>query len=385
MFLPRIKFRTNTAEIALVSPNRELQERLRTAFKSDRRFAFFAVDGLLSKFSSHVDPTSGPSVLIADLGGDSAGAITSIESLRRQGFEGAIVTISDTLDEHAIRSMLHYRISDWLPADAQAGDIIDACGRAVLALKRPDHGARLHCIAFVPAAGGVGTTTLAIQTGFVLAHRDRSYDSTCLIDLNFQSGVLADYLDLKPGFEVGSVAGAPERLDNQLLQVMLSRHPTGLALLAPPRSPADCQNVETEVVTSALSVVSETFDNVIVDMPPTWQPWTNDVLAGSDRIYVVTELLVPALKKAQELILTLRERLGQGANLKVIVNKSRRQLFGGGLTRRDAAELLGEDLAGFVSEDHALVREAINRGQPLSSARPANRVSRELARILDSE
>jgi pilus assembly protein CpaE len=385
MFLPRIRLRTNAAEVALVSPNKELQERLRAAFKGDRRFAFFAVDGLLSKFSSHLDPTSGPSVLIADLDGDAAGAIASIENLRRHRFDGAIVTISDTLDEHAIRGMLHFRISDWLPANAGAGDIIEACERALLAQKRPDHAARLQCYSFVPAAGGVGTTTLAIQTAFILAHRHRSYDSTCLIDLNFQSGVLADYLDLKPGFEAGSVSGSPDRLDKQLLEVMLSRHPTGLALLAPPRSPADCPRVEPEVVASALTVVSETFDNVVVDLPPTWQPWTDDVLAGSDRIYVVTELLVPALKKARELIATMRERLGQEASLKVIVNKSRRRLFGSGLIRSDASELLGGDLAGFVSEDQDLVCEAINRGRPLSAARPSNRVSRELARILDSE
>jgi pilus assembly protein CpaE len=138
-------------------------------------------------------------------------------------------------------------------------------------------------------------------------------------------------------------------------------------------------------VTSALAVVSETFDNLIVDMPPVWQPWTNDVLAGSDRIYVVTELLVPALRKAQELTATMQERLGPKPTIKVIVNKARRQLFGAALMKRDARELLGDDLAGFVSEDQALVRGAINRGHPLSAARSSNRISRELARILDSE
>jgi pilus assembly protein CpaE len=384
MFLPRIKLRTNVTEIALVSPNKALQERLRAAFKGDRRFAFFAVDGQLSKFSSHLDPASGPAVLIADLNGDSAGAIASLENLRRR-FEGAILTISDSLDEHAIRSMLHYRISDWLPADAATNDIVQACERAMLAQKRPDHAAKLQCLSFVPAAGGVGTTTLAIQAGFLLAQKARDYQSTCLVDLNFQSGVLADYLDLRPGFEIGSVVGAAERLDRQLLEVMLSRHSTGLALLAAPRSPADCPQIGADVVTSALAVVAEVFDNVILDFPPTWQPWTDDVLAGSDRTYVVTELLVPALRRAHELTGIMRKRLGEDAKLKVIVNKSRRQLFGAGLMKRDAIELLGDDLAGFVSEDHALVRGAINRGRPLSASGPSNRVSRELGRILDSE
>ena len=48
-------------------------------------------------------------------------------------------------------------------------------------------------------------------------------------------------------------------------------------------------------------------------------------------------------------------------------------------SKRDAVELLGEHLGGFVSEDKALVREAINRGQPLSAGKSSNRLARELA------
>jgi pilus assembly protein CpaE len=66
----------------------------------------------------------------------------------------------------------------------------------------------------------------------------------------------------------------------------------------------------------------------------------------------------------------------------VIVNKHREQLFGSGLRRRDAGELLGSSLGGFVREDRALVREAIDRGLPLSAGRPSNRISRDVAKIV---
>jgi pilus assembly protein CpaE len=383
MLLPRIKLRKDIAEIALVSFNKGLQERLRAAFKGDKRFEFRAVDGALSQFVSHFDPGSGPSVLIADLNGDPPNAIAAFENLRRHRFDGSIVAISDTLDEHAVRGLLRLRITDWLPASAPTQDIVQACERALSVKKRPNRATPLECIAFVPAAGGVGNTTLAIQTGFLLAQRDRNYESTCLVDLDFQSGTLADYLDLTPGFKVSSVADAPERLDGHLLQVMLSRHETGMAVLAPPRAPTECLHVDAAVVTKTLGVASEMFDNMVIDLPTSWQPWTDDVLAGSDRIYVVTEFTVPALRKAHELVTALRNSLDKAAPIKVLVNKCRRQLFGSGLSKRDAAELLGDYLGGFVPEDYALVREAINRGRPLSAANRSNRVSRELSRIIN--
>jgi Flp pilus assembly CpaE family ATPase len=52
------------------------------------------------------------------------------------------------------------------------------------------------------------------------------------------------------------------------------------------------------------------------------------------------------------------------------------------LSKRDAADLLEDHLGGFVPEDYALVREAINRGRPLTAAKRSNRVSRELSRIV---
>ncbi len=163
---------------------------------------------------------------------------------------------------------------------------------------------------------------------------------------------------------------------------MLARHSTGLAVLAAPRTPGACVDVDAAVVRQVLGIAAEMFRHMVIDMPPTWQPWADDVLAGSDRIFVVTEFTVPALRKAQELASSLQERLGDKSAIRTIVNKSRRQFWGVGLTRRDAREMLGKHLSGFVPEDHGLVRDAINRGKPLTALRRSNRVSRALAGIV---
>jgi len=373
--------RDDARTVSVVSPRRDLLASLRSAAKEEKRFQIVTVQGNLSQVQSQFGTGAQPQVLVADLRDDIEASISSIETLRRSGFNGAIILISDTLDETAMRGMLRSHVTDWLPAEAEAGEIIEACERALNA-RRTDGRSRAQCIAFVPAAGGVGTTSLAIQAAYLLGSRARDFSRTCLVDLNLQSGCLADYLDLEPLFDADSIRGEPGRLDGRLLEMMLARHATGLAVLASARTPTEAPRADGGVVTTVLSAVSDTFQYMVLDFPLAWQDWTFNVLAGSDRIYVVTEFTVPAMRRARELSDAIVSRFGSEPNTAVIVNKFRQRWLGGGLRKHDASEVLGNRLAGFVSEDAELVSEAINRGEIVSTIDRSNHVSRDLSRIL---
>ena len=70
---------------------------------------------------------------------------------------------------------------------------------------------------FLPAVGGAGVTTLAVQTAMLLLNSGaRGKTSTCLVDLDFQHGACADYLDIEPRLNISEIEPSPERLDRQL-------------------------------------------------------------------------------------------------------------------------------------------------------------------------
>jgi pilus assembly protein CpaE len=367
--------------VTVVSSRRDLLGSLKSALKEEKRFKLVTIQGNLSQVQSHFGTGARPQVLVADLRDDIEASISSIEMLRKGGFNGAIILISDTLDESSLRGMLRSHVADWLPADAESTEIIEACERALNTRRAGDGQSRAQCLAFVPAAGGVGTTSLAIQAAYLLASRARDFSRACLVDLNLQSGCLADYLDLEPLFDADSIRGEPGRLDGRLLEMMLARHATGLAVLASARTPTEGSNADGGLITTVLSAVSDTFQYMVLDFPLAWQDWTFNVLAGSDQIYVVTEFTVPAMRRARELSDAIAARFGGEPNTAVIVNKFRQRWFGG-LRKHDASELLGNRLAGYVSEDTELVSEAINRGEIISTIDRSNSVSRDLARIL---
>ena len=126
--------------------------------------------------------------------------------------------------------------------------------------------------------------------------------ATCLVDLDFQHGACADYLDIEPRLNLGEIEPRPERLDRQLLEVMISQHPSGLAVVAAPNRPAEMRSFDPDVVTRLLDLVSSHFDYVVFDMPRTWFSWTDSVLLGSNKLFIVSETTVPGLRHAKQLV-----------------------------------------------------------------------------------
>jgi pilus assembly protein CpaE len=216
----------------------------------------------------------------------------------------------------------------------------------------------------------------------LLSNSPRGKTATCLVDLDFQHGSCADYLDIEPRLNLGEIEPRPERLDRQLLEVMLSQHPSGLAVVAAPNRPAEMRSFDPDVVTRLLDLVSSHFDYVVFDMPRTWFSWTDSVLLGSNKLFIVSEATVPGLRHARQLVEAIRERLGDGPKPQVIINRFEQKLFAAGLRRTDIEQALGDAFAASVPNHYALVREAIDRGVPLEEVKKGNRITRELKTLI---
>ena len=158
-----------------------------------------------------------------------------------------------------------------------------------------------------------------------------------MVDLNFQQGACAEYLDLEPRFDITEIENQPERLDRQLLDVMLSKHASGLCVLAAPTRPSEMRSFNTDVVVRMLDLVSAYFDNVVIDMPRTWFPWTETVLLGSNKLYIVAEMTVPCLRHTQRLIQAIYETAGKEVKPNVIVNRFEQRMFENGIKQADVA------------------------------------------------
>jgi pilus assembly protein CpaE len=292
-----------------------------------------------------------------------------------------VIVLTGGFDDALARWFLQIRVADFLRKPVEPRDVLQACIRALRATSDlPGAGGQI--IALLPAAGGVGTTTLAIETAMLLREGARSPESTCLVDLDFQSGPCADYLDLEPRLDLDEIATRPERLDLQLLEVLLSRHGSGLQLLAARGRPAQRPQIPAEVALRLLDLVSQRFENVVLDMPRAWEAWTDEVLMAANRVFVVTDMTVPGLRLGRRVAAAVAERLEE-VKPRVIVNRFEQQhLFGTGLRRSEVERALEGLMAGTVSNNYKLVREAIDRGVTLETVKAGSNVSADLRRIV---
>ena len=136
------------------------------------------------------------------------------------------------------------------------------------------------------------------------------------------------------------------------------------------------------MVTRLLDLVSSHFDYVVFDMPRTWFSWTDSVLLGSNKLFIVSEMTVPGLRHAKQLVAAVRERLGEGPQPQVIVNRFEQRLFSPGLRKADIEQALGEIFAACIPNHYRLVREAIDRGVPLDEVKPGNKITLQLKKLI---
>src|SRR5712671_1314103 len=309
------------------------------------------------------------------------GTIASVDNFATEGVTVVVIDLDTARPEEVARSLLQIRVADFLVKPVQPIELVRTCARVARSAVAETKEAQIYT--FIPAVGGAGVTTLAIQTALLLLNSgQRVRPTVCLVDLDFQHGACADYLDLEPRLDLKEIEPRPERLDRQLLEIMLSHHASGLEVIAAPNRPAEMRSFDPDMVTRLLDLVSSHFDYVVIDMPRTWFSWTDSVLLGSNRPFIVSEMTVPSIRQAKALVAAIRERLGDGPQPRVVVNRFEQRMFDPGLKKADIEQALGASFAGTIPNNYRLVREAIDRGVPLDEVKAGNNVSTQLKKLM---
>jgi pilus assembly protein CpaE len=375
----------NKTKVVLVSADEAFVASAQTTFGASKAIDLVVVPETLSAAAETLDAKSA-TVVVVDL---DAGRDQEIAALGRliaaTGSGAPIIAVTQSFDAAVARTLVQMRVADFLVKPVAPLDLVRACAEAT---RKPAGSAGAPTEAtihtFLPAVGGAGVTTLAVQAAMLLLNSGgpRSKPSTCLVDLDFQHGAVADYLDLEPRLNLAEIEPRPDRLDRQLLEVMLSYHPSGLAVVAAPNRPAEMRTFDPDMVTRLLDLVSTNFDYVVFDMPRTWFSWTDSVLLGSNKLFIVSEATVPGLRHAKQLVAAIKERLGEGPKPQVIINRFHQKLFSSALALKDVQQLLGDSFASAIPNDYNLVREAIDRGVPLEDVKQGNKITGQLRRLV---
>ena len=237
-------------------------------------------------------------------------------------------------------------------------------------------------VSFVPSAGGVGNSTLAIEVAIQLKKKKGSRDRrVCLVDLDLQMSHVCDYMDMKPHLQIQEIAADPDRLDSQLFDMFVSRHSSGVDVFAAPRSKFNPCDLDIAVLDTVFEMIAKRYDLILIDLPATWFPWTRQIIQASDGIIVTGINTVPGLGQVSETLAALRNAPGPAADAVVVaLNRCDYGLLGR-ISRRQHVDLvLGREKVFFVRDDPVAL-ESINTGTPIGVSSPQRKIIKDIGLI----
>ncbi|MDX2175870.1 MAG: AAA family ATPase [Candidatus Sumerlaeia bacterium] len=213
---------------------------------------------------------------------------------------------------------------------------------------------------FFTYKGGVGKSTLAVNTACALARRYP--DRVLLIDVSVQMGICAAMLDLDPKTTIVDAVREHERLDETLLRQLAVRHSSGLHVLAAPNDALEGSMVDDDVISRVVNLSRRAYDFVIVDTFPMIDRVMLTILDLSDAAYLITESTVPVLQGTQRMLHVLDEVGIPEFRRRLVLNRYSASM--GFLSPEDIAKRLGLSFDFVVPYEKDLI-EAANLGRPL--------------------
>jgi pilus assembly protein CpaE len=118
-------------------------------------------------------------------------------------------------------------------------------------------------VSLVSLIGGTGVTSLAANLALALRY---TFDKrVAVVDLDLQTGGMSVFLNLEPERTIMALAEGTRKLDSIQLESALSKHASGIYLLAAPKRIEDSELVTDATVGATLDLMRQLFDFVIVD------------------------------------------------------------------------------------------------------------------------
>ena len=241
-------------------------------------------------------------------------AETGLTELARLGSQ--VMVLGTVNDVNYFRRIMRTGARDYLmkPIDA------DMLGEIFVRLEQPGDGVtpKGRVVGIIGARGGVGVTTIAINTAFIMA--EKLSRRTALVDMDIYAGNIALALDIEPTRGLREALDDPERVDETFLQNAMAKFGKSLHVLATEEAFDDTVRLTDDKVLMLADTIRANFDMAIMDLPRHFIMREPALFSRFDDIVIVSELTLQSLRDANRLMKLMSVRNRQ-AKVHVIANQ----------------------------------------------------------------
>ena len=315
--------------------------------------------------------------------------VARIRQAEPAGAHTPIVLIGGTSDVDAKVRALRAGADDYLGKPVHPQEL-SARVRGLLArFSRPQIGAkqqtfgRIH--AYYGAKGGVGTTTVAINTAIGM-HRELKR-SVALVDGNLQFGDHRVFLDMGVGQRSIVDVVTATAIDAEVLRKVMVRHDSGIAVLLAPPTPEQAELVSGEQhhLLRVVEVLRTMYDYVVVDLDKRLDDHMLDVIGAADRLVVVMTADLSCIKNVRLVLETMHQLAVPDERLMLVLNRANAFT---GISARSVESVLKTQIAHQIINDYRSAISSLNSGAPFMFSRPDSALAHavmELCRLVDQQ
>ena len=308
-----------------------------------------------------------------------AAELDAAEQLLQRRPELGCVLVADRLTTRVLQTALRAGLRDVVrmaDAEDELPEVVArVAGSTAAPTIEPSEPARV--ITVFSTKGGAGKSVVA--TNLAVALTKRAEGPVVLVDADLQFGDVAVMLQMTPQYTVVDAVSAGERVDRAMLQGLLSRHESGVLVLAAPPEPAFADQVTPNDMINLIRVLREMASYVVVDTPSAFNDLVLSLIEESDDVLMVGALDIPSIKNVKLGLQTLRLLNVPAGKLHFVLNRANSKV------RLDVAEVeraLQLKADGFIPSD-VMVPRTVNRGVPAVIDAPKSEVAKSFERLAD--
>ncbi|TDR94689.1 AAA family ATPase [Enterovirga rhinocerotis] len=309
-----------------------------------------------------------PNVVVLEFQGDRAATLDALDQLAGVCDAGTkVLVVGHVNDVFLYREMTRRGVSEYLIAPLSVLDVVRTVSELFSAPGAEPLG---RMIAFVGARGGVGASTIAHNVGWAIARNLKS--QTLIADLDVAFGTAGLDFNQDPPQSIAEAIFAPDRLDANLVDRLMSKCSDNLSLLVAPAVLDRTTDLTETSLDGLIDILRASIPTIILDVPHVWTAWTRRVLVSSDEIVVVATPDLASLRNTKNLLEAVRGNRPNDAPPRVVLN-------GVGMPKRpeiapaEFAKALDIELAATLPHDAALFGAAANNGQMIAEVQAGSK------------